>query len=86
MVSDKPLEKMLPLLPVEAQYYWVCPAIFRALDSDLLMKSAGKYGLEGENFPSVQAGIRSAMKAAGPQDLVFIGGSTFVVAEIPETL
>ncbi|MEM7572555.1 MAG: folylpolyglutamate synthase/dihydrofolate synthase family protein [Bacteroidota bacterium] len=81
-VNDKDLAKVLPLFPKGAKYYWVKAAIPRALASEDLCTSAGGYGLHGNTYPSVEAGLTAALQAAQPQDIIYGGGSIFVVGEI----
>ncbi|MEQ9287060.1 MAG: folylpolyglutamate synthase/dihydrofolate synthase family protein [Cyclobacteriaceae bacterium] len=81
-VSDKSIDNILSLLIKEAKYYFCAAKVPRALPADALYNSALRYGLHGEVFSSVNAAICEAQKNAGPNDLIFIGGSTFVVAEI----
>ena len=82
MVRDKSLEDILPLLPKKASYFFVQPEIPRALSAKALSNAAEKAGLQGKVFPKVIEGYTAALEAAGPKDLVFVGGSTFVVAEV----
>lgn len=82
VVADKDLEKVLPLLPKAAKYYFARPDIPRGLDSAVLKEKALQYGLLGKHYRSVKGAYRGALRAAGAKDLVFVGGSTFVVAEI----
>ena len=82
VVNDKDLTKILAMLPKEATYYFSRPDIPRGLDAENLKKQAADFGLIGEAYPSVNAALKTARKAAGKDDLVFVGGSTFVVAEI----
>ncbi|MGQ1785093.1 bifunctional folylpolyglutamate synthase/dihydrofolate synthase [Saccharicrinis sp. GN24d3] len=82
MVNDKDFSKILPLLPKDARYYFAKPNIPRGLDSKILKKEAEKIGLLGENYNSVSEALNNAIKISTPNDLVFIGGSTFVVAEV----
>jgi len=82
-VNDKKLEGVLELLPKNAQYYFTQANIPRALDATELKKSAALYGLKGDSYPSVAQAIEIAQKNASDKDLIFIGGSTFAVAEIP---
>ena len=81
-VKDKDLKEVLPLFPTEAQYYFVCPNIERGLDAGELKEKAAKLGLNGEKFNSVAEGYEKALHSANEKDMVFVGGSTFVVAEI----
>jgi dihydrofolate synthase/folylpolyglutamate synthase len=84
VVSDKDLSKILPLFPTNAHYYFCQPHIPRALPAHLLQEEAAKYGLKGELILEVNQAIAQAKSQANPNDLIFIGGSTFVVAEIAE--
>lgn len=82
MVKDKDRTAILNLLPKEAKYYFCCPNIPRGLESQLLEQEAKELGLNGHSYPSVEAALNSAKNKAQNNDLIFIGGSTFVVAEI----
>ncbi|MCD6597274.1 MAG: bifunctional folylpolyglutamate synthase/dihydrofolate synthase [Bacteroidales bacterium] len=82
LVKEKQLDLILDLLPKEAVYYFVKANIPRALDAETLAKEAGKKGLEGTVFPDVITAFSEARRKAAPEDMVFVGGSTFVVAEI----
>ncbi|MFV0590450.1 MAG: bifunctional folylpolyglutamate synthase/dihydrofolate synthase [Draconibacterium sp.] len=81
-VGDKNPDKVLGLLPKNAKYYFVKADIERALDIDVLKQQAAAFGLVGDSYSSVNEGFKKALEAAGENDLVFVGGSTFVVAEI----
>lgn len=81
VVNDKDLTSMLPLLPTEATYYFTKASVPRALDSAILQEKCLDLGLKGEHYPTVHQAISEAMRNAGPEDLVFVGGSTFVVAD-----
>ncbi len=82
MVRDKRLEEVLPLFPRAAHYYFTCPDIPRGLDAKQLQRAAATFGLRGEVWPSVVAAYEAAKATAGKSDLIFVGGSTFVLAEI----
>ena len=82
VVSDKDLESILPLFPTNATYYFCKPSLERGLDSKLLQEKALAYGLEGTRFDSVSQAYKSAQEAATKNDCIYIGGSTFVVAEV----
>lgn len=82
MVKDKDITDVLNLLPRDATYYFCQAKIPRALDALLLAEQAGKLALSGFTIPDVNDAIRQAEKNAKPEDMIFIGGSTFVVAEI----
>jgi dihydrofolate synthase/folylpolyglutamate synthase len=81
-VNDKDLASVLPLFPKDADYYFTKASVPRALDENILETEASKYGLKGRSFPDVKSAVESARANAGPEDLIFIGGSTFVVAEV----
>ena len=81
-VKDKTLEKVLPLFPSEAVYYFACPDIPRGLDAQILRQKALGNRLQGESYASVKRALQAARKAAAAEDLIFVGGSTFVVAEV----
>ena len=82
VVSDKDLDAILPLFPKHATYYFCKPHIPRGLDASLLLTKALGFGLEGEEYISVKEAYAAALDAAENEDLIFIGGSTFVVAEV----
>ena len=82
MVKDKDISKILKLLPQEAKYYFCQPNIPRAKSADELYAEAMQFGLKGDYFESVHEALEAAKKNALENDLIFIGGSTFVVAEI----
>jgi len=82
VVNDKDLENILELMPKEAKYYFCKPDIPRGLSAELLKIEASKQGLLGEVFDSVALAYQNALKNATANDLIFIGGSTFVVAEL----
>ncbi|HDP76154.1 MAG TPA: bifunctional folylpolyglutamate synthase/dihydrofolate synthase [Bacteroidales bacterium] len=81
-VADKNIDEMLALLPQNATYYFTQAAIPRALNHEELMKKAMLHGLRGNSYPNVAMALTEAKKAANPNDLIFVGGSTFVVAEV----
>ncbi len=81
-VNDKDLDLVLPLFPADADYYYTRAAVPRALDENVLMKKAGEYGLSGKSYANVKTALKAARSAASDSDLIFVGGSTFVVAEI----
>ncbi len=81
-VADKNPDKVLALLPKNARYYFVKADIERALDKEILNTAARRFGLVGECYPSVAEGLSNARNNAEKHDLIVVGGSTFVVAEI----
>ena len=82
MVDDKDLSEILGILPENATYYFCAADIPRALSPHKLQSAALSKGLNGKTYPSVGSAFSTAISAAGPKDLVFVGGSVFVVAEV----
>lgn len=82
VVNDKDLSEVLPLLPKEAVYYFCKPDIPRGLGASALEQAAESYGLKGEIYDSVQSAYQKALKDASVSDFIYVGGSTFVVAEV----
>lgn len=82
VVNDKDLTEILPLLPKEAVYYFCKPNVPRGLDAVSLQKQAAEFNLKGEVYVSVADAYKKALNAAAKTDFIYIGGSTFVVAEI----
>lgn len=81
VVNDKDISGILELLPQNAKYYFCKANIPRALDAEELQMKAKVFGLNGNSYPSVSAAIDAAKANSNADDLIFIGGSTFVVAE-----
>jgi dihydrofolate synthase / folylpolyglutamate synthase len=81
-VRDKDITAVLEILPTEATYYFCEPKIPRALKAEELATLAGTLGLTGEVVHDVNQAWSKARQKAQPDDMIFIGGSTFVVAEI----
>jgi dihydrofolate synthase/folylpolyglutamate synthase len=81
-VNDKDLTTVLPLFPRDAFYYFTKASVPRALDEQVLKAEASKYGLNGKSFPEVKSALENARRNAELTDLIFVGGSTFVVAEV----
>lgn len=84
VVKDKEISGMLNLLPKAATYYWCSPNIARALPAEELKVQAEKWRLIGNTYPSVAQAIKAAKQTVGKNEVIFIGGSNFVVAEIEE--
>lgn len=80
-VRDKDLAHILPLLPRDAHYIFTQARTERALPAAELTAKAAIYGLQGESAPTVTEAVARARELAAPQDMIFIGGSTYVVAE-----
>jgi len=81
-LNDKDLNSILPLLPLKAIYYFCKPNTSRGLDAKDLQLEAQKFGLHGNAYNSVMDSLNAALYEADSEDLIFVGGSTFVVAEV----
>ena len=81
VVKDKDPALVLKLLPKDASYYFCKANIPRALDENELLDIAIGIGLKGTAYPNVTEALKAARSNASENDLVFVGGSTFVVAE-----
>ncbi|MCL6264849.1 bifunctional folylpolyglutamate synthase/dihydrofolate synthase [Flagellimonas myxillae] len=81
-VNDKNLKHVLNLFPTVATYYFVTPNIPRGLPAKELRNEAYEFGLQGKNFNTVQDGLNAALEQAKEDDFIYVGGSTFVVAEV----
>ena len=82
VVNDKDLTKILPLFPKEALYYFCKPNIPRGLKASVLGQLASDFGLTGKVYDSVSNAYQKAREQARPDDVIYVGGSTFVVAEL----
>ena len=81
-VDDKNLDNILTYLPKNAKYYFCNANIVRAMNVEELKQKADKHQLKGRIFASVREALKCAKANANPKDLIFVGGSTFVVAEV----
>ena len=82
MVNDKDISKILAILPKQATYYFAKANIPRGLEADMLQEQAKAQQLYGNSYKSVQEAFMAAKQQASAEDLIFIGGSIFTVAEI----
>ena len=80
-VNDKNIDGILLLLPKNAEYYFTKASIPRAMDEKQLAQRAKMFGLKGESFENVKLAIEFSKTKSNPNDLIFIGGSTFIVAD-----
>jgi len=80
-VNDKDISGIMELMPKEATYYFTKASIPRALDETELMKTAAQYTLKGNTYPDVANAVDNALRNAADDDMIYIGGSTFVVGE-----
>ncbi len=81
-VNDKNIDKILSLLPKEAEYYFTQASILRALEVDILYKKARLKGLKGSKYDTVKKAFRAAKNKAESSDFIFVGGSSFIVADL----
>ncbi|MFC2080068.1 bifunctional folylpolyglutamate synthase/dihydrofolate synthase [Bacteroidota bacterium] len=86
MVNDKIIESILPLLPKTAIYYFTQASIPRSMPAEKLASISHEYGLSGNSYKLVDTAYRAALDAANTDDTVFIGGSTFIVADLLQIL
>ncbi|PKB41901.1 dihydrofolate synthase/folylpolyglutamate synthase [Cellulophaga sp. RHA19] len=82
VVKDKNLDAILPLFPKNANYFFCCPKIERGLNAEELKGEASGFLLQGNAYSSVKEALEKAKSLAKKEDLIYVGGSTFVVAEI----
>jgi len=82
MVSDKDVTSILRMLPKDAIYYFTQASVKRAMPAAEFAKKAANEGLKGEVFENVSQAYDAALKEASPEDLIFIGGSNFIVADM----
>ncbi|WP_339711576.1 folylpolyglutamate synthase/dihydrofolate synthase family protein [uncultured Kriegella sp.] len=81
-VKEKDLNSILPLFPQKAIYYFCSPNVSRGLDVETLKNKGADFGLKGESYPSVKVAYSEALRNTSKTDFIFIGGSTFTVAEV----
>lgn len=82
MVNDKDISGVLALLPQNATYYFTKASVNRALPEDEVQRLASQSGLQGQAYPDVASAVQAANEAATPEDFIFVGGSTFIVADL----
>lgn len=82
MVNDKDISGVLKLLPSEASYYFTQASVQRALPAGKVKELAQTFNLHGEAYPDVKSALIAAKEKAAPEDLIFIGGSSFIVADL----
>jgi dihydrofolate synthase/folylpolyglutamate synthase len=81
-VKDKEVDRVLSMLPKNAEYYFTQANIPRALESAMLLQKAEKHGLNGREYPDVNSALKEAIAVAGRNDLVVVCGSVFLVGEV----
>ncbi|MDE6347517.1 MAG: bifunctional folylpolyglutamate synthase/dihydrofolate synthase, partial [Bacteroides sp.] len=82
MVNDKDIRGVLALLPQEATYYFTKASVKRALSEEELQKLASAAGLKGHCYPDVPTAVKAAQEKSLPEDFIFVGGSSFIVADL----
>ena len=82
MVNDKDISGVLALLPKDATYYFTNASVSRALPATEVQKLAEQNGLSGNTYSSVKEAYEAALSSACPDDFIFVGGSTFIVADL----
>lgn len=82
MVNDKDIRGVLALLPKEAVYYFTKASVKRALPEAELKELASTAGLQGSCYPDVPAAVQAAQQKSLPEDFIFVGGSSFIVADL----
>lgn len=82
MVNDKDINAVLALMPKHATYYFVQASVARALPSDELAALAAKHDLHGTTYPTVAEATRAALGEADAEDFIYVGGSSFIVADL----
>lgn len=82
MVNDKDISGVLRLLPTDAIYYFTQASVKRALPAEKVQELAATDGLKGQCYPSVGIAVRTALENADKDDLIFVGGSSFIVADL----
>ena len=82
MVNDKDIRGVLSLLPSDAEYYFTKASVKRALPENELARLAAEAGLRGNCYPDVPAAVRAAQEKSLPEDFIFVGGSSFIVADL----
>ena len=81
MVSDKDINSALKLMPKEARYYFTKASVKRAMDERTLHSMAAKHELIGMHYPNVAEAYKAAMEDSAPNDVIYIGGSNFIVGD-----
>lgn len=82
MVDDKDLHTVMSMLPKNAVYYFTKATTKRAVNEQMVLSAGLSFGLEGTTFPDVPSAYRQALKDSSPDDFIFVGGSSYVVADL----
>lgn len=86
MVADKDIDHILDLLPDNARYYFTQASIPRALPAKEMAEKAANHGFKFPYYPTVEEAYKAALSSASPEDIIFVGGSTFIVADFLASL
>lgn len=81
-VNDKDISKIIDMMPRNAKYYWATPSVSRGRDAEDVGEIALSLGIEGKAYRSVEEAFKAARSSAEESDTIFVGGSTFVVADL----
>ena len=82
MVGDKDVRTSLSLLPKDAVYYFTQASVKRAMPAQEIAALASEFGLRGDIYPTVSQAYQAALREASSNDLIFVGGSSFIVADL----
>ena len=82
MVNDKDISTVLKMMPKDAHYYFTQASVKRALPAEEMKRRAETFGLKGESYPDVKSAMNAAKANVTPEDFIFVGGSTFIVADL----
>ena len=82
MVNDKDVNTVLSMLPKDATYYFTQASVKRAMPAEEFAEIAGKHGLYGTSYANVETAYNAAKQKAEKNDVIFVGGSTFIVADM----
>ena len=86
MVDDKDLHTVMAMLPDDAIYYWNQPSTHRAFPAKKVAATANDFNLHGNIFPTVLEAYNAALHDAAQSDFIFVGGSSYVVADLLTSL
>lgn len=86
MVDDKDIDGVLKLLPTDASYYFTKADSHRAVKEDLLQQKANAYNLKGNTYPTVEQAFKTAIQRASKDDVIFVGGSSYVVGDFLKSI
>lgn len=82
MAADKDISTVLSALPAKATYYFTQASVRRAMPADELKTLASRFSLSGDAYADVASAYEAALSAAQPTDFIFVGGSSFIVADL----